>query len=80
MSYLNVVLCICSNPSTSLNEVSTWVNPGTNLGSNSPVCGGASELTEGQMVSSMFGNLLPLGYNFLGCTRGGGGLAQVPLD
>ena len=40
---------------------------------------GASELTEGQMVSPMFGNLPPLGYNFLGCTRGSGGLTQVAL-
>ena len=70
----------CSNPSTSLTEVSTWVNPCTNLGWNSPAFGGASELTEGQMVSSMFGNLPPLGYNFLGCTRDGGGITQVPHD
>ena len=32
----------CSNPSTSLTEVCTWVNPGTNLGWISPVCGGAN--------------------------------------
>ena len=75
----NVLNVMCSNPSTSFNEVCTWVNPGTNLGWNSPVCGGESEVKEGQMVSPMFGNLPSIGYNFLGCTRRGDGLTQVAL-
>ena len=43
------------------------------------VCGAASELTKAKMASPMFCNLPPHGYNFLGCTRRGGGLTQVAL-
>ena len=28
----------------------------------------ASDVTEGKMGSPVFGNLPPVGYNFLGCT------------
>ena len=58
-----IYTCRCSNPSTSFTKICTWVNPGTNSGSNSQYAAGESELTKGQMVS-LFGNLAPLAIIF----------------